>query len=102
MSTLCEMYYKSQTLSDKQKTDLVQVCSRHRSSTPPPKDSPTKGFWDLDISPEKEKPFKYEILLTRKKRKELRELEEKELNEKKYKTSEETVRDGKKGFVERV
>ena len=77
------------------------MCSRHRSSTPPPKVSPTKGFWDLDISPEKEKPLKHEIFLTRKKRKEIRELEEKE-NEKKYKISEETVLDGKKGFVERA
>ena len=46
------------------KLELIQNCSKHRSTVVPPPESP-KGWLELDLSPEKEAPIKHEQLRTR-------------------------------------
>lgn len=44
----CEKYYANVQLTDEQMKEIVNKCSRHRSTVPPPPDSPQE-MWKLDI-----------------------------------------------------
>ena len=78
----CDAYYKSINLSPEKLNTLIQKCSKHRSTQVPPHNSP-KEMWKLDITSPNEKKVEYVTLLTRAKRRELREAEEKEIKKKK-------------------
>ena len=67
----CEIYYRHLDISKQELEKAIQQCSRHRATSPPPKDSP-KEMWKTEMSPDKEEPIFYEELLTRKKLREMR------------------------------
>jgi len=48
----CYNYYKVLNLSDEEIEKRMQNCSRHRSNTPPTKES--DSFWDLDFPTEEQ------------------------------------------------
>ena len=64
----CEEYYKNANLTEKQLQDLLQKCSRHRATIPPPMTSP-KEMWELDISGPPDKTQYVSPLKTRDRRK---------------------------------
>ena len=65
----CEEYYRNVNLTEKQRQELVQKCSRHRSTIEPPHSSP-KEMWEVEIEgPDNKTQYEYSPLKTRDRRK---------------------------------
>ena len=61
----CEEYYRNANLTERQRQELVQKCSRHRSTIEPPPSSP-KEMWEVEIDgPDNKTQYEYSPLKRR-------------------------------------